>query len=153
MRWREAKKRVPKESISSLSSFPTAPISRRLKAFIVDSFMLLMPILYIVFYFIFGSRQGFAEHMTQGWLLVLIPYFIITTLFFTRTGQTPGYKAYDMMLLDKRTQQKASLFTLTIRFFLWLITCAVIFTLFIPFFRKDRLGIYDILSHTVPVTK
>ena len=153
MRWREAKKKTPKEKTSSLPSFTIAPIGKRLKAFIVDSFMLLMPILYVVFYLVFGSRQGFAAHMTQGWLLVLVPYFIITTLFFASTGQTPGYKAYDMILIDTRTQQKASFATLSVRFFLWLLTCASIFCLFLPFVRKDRLGIYDLLSHSAPVAK
>lgn len=150
MRWREAKKRVPKETFPSS---PIAPIGKRLKAFIVDSFMLLMPILYVVFYLIFGSRQGFAEHMTQGWLLVLVPYFIITTLFFLRTGQTPGYKAYDIVLLDTKTEQKVSFITLCIRFGLWLVVCAMIVPLLFPLFRKDRLSIYDILSHSAPFTK
>lgn len=151
MRWREAKKRISKEAMPSSS--PIAPIGKRLKAFIVDSFMLLMPILYVVFYLIFGSRQGFSEHMAQGWLLVLIPYFIITTLFFLRTGQTPGYKAYDIVLLDIKTEQKASFITLCMRFGLWVVACATIFPLFVPLFRKDRLSIHDILSHSAPFTK
>lgn len=152
MRWREAKKKIPRQT-PSLPLSTIAPIGKRLKAFIVDSFMLLMPILYVVFYLVFGSRQGFSEHMAQGWLLVLVPYFIITTLFFASSGQTPGYKAYDMILIDTRTQQKASFATLSVRFFLWLLTCASIFCLFLPFVRKDRLGIYDLLSHSAPVAK
>ena len=51
------------------------------------------------------------------------------------------------------TQQKASFITLSVRFLLWLLTCASIFCLFLPFVRKDRLGIYDLLSHSAPVTK
>lgn len=152
MRWREAKKKIPKER-PLLPLFTIAPIGKRLKAFIVDSFMLLMPILYVVFYLVFGSRQGFSEHMAQGWLLVLVPYFLITTLFFALSGQTPGYKAYDIMLIDTRTQQKASFLTLSVRFFFWLLTCVSIFCLFLPFVRKDRLGIYDLLSHSAPVAK
>ena len=91
--------------------------------------------------------------MTQGWLLVLVPYFIITTLFFLRTGQTPGYKAYDIVLLDTKTEQKVSFITLCIRFGLWLVACAMIVPLLFPLFRKDRLSIYDILSHSAPFTK
>ncbi len=154
MRWREAKKRV--HSITpptSLPSFTPAPLSKRLKAFIVDSFMLLMPILYIVFYLVFGSRQGFSEHMVQGWLLVLLPYFGITTLFFLRTGQTPGYKAYDITLIDLRTNKKPSFTTLCFRFTLWILTATSLFLLFLPFVRKDRLGVYDLLSHSAPTSK
>ena len=153
MRWREAKKSLHKTELRPLPSFVAAPISKRLKAFIVDSFMLLMPILYVVFYLVFGSRQGFSEHMAQGWLIILLPYCVITTLFFARTGQTPGYKAYDIMLIDIRTKQKASLVTLFYRFFFWLLSAASLFLLFIPFIRKDRLGVYDVLSHSAPVSK
>ena len=153
MRWREAKKSLHKTELRPLPSFAAAPITKRLKAFIVDSFMLLMPILYVVFYLVFGSRQGFSEHMLQGWFFVLLPYFIITTLFFARTGQTPGYKAYDIMLIDIRTQQKASLAILSFRFLVWLLSTVTLFLLFIPFIRKDRLGVYDVLSHSAPVSK
>ncbi len=154
MRWREAKKRVhPIEPSPSLPSFTPAPLSKRLKAFVVDSFMLLMPILYVVFYLVFGSRQGFSEHMVQGWLLVLLPYFSTTTLFFLRTGQTPGYKAYDITLIDLRTNKKPSFTTLCFRFTLWILTATSLFLLFLPFVRKDRLGVYDLLSHSAPASK
>jgi hypothetical protein len=86
------------------------PISKRLKAFIVDSFMLLMPIFYIVFYLVFGSRQGFAEHMVQGWLLVLTLLLSSPHSFFHARGQTPGYKAYDIILIDLTHANKKPLY-------------------------------------------
>jgi uncharacterized RDD family membrane protein YckC len=115
--------------------------------------MLLMPILYIVFYLIYGSREGFAAHMLQGWLLILIPYGIVTTLFLNRSGQTPGYKAYDLILIDLKTQQKPSILQLCIRYSLMLVTLFSLIGLFIPLMRKDRLSFYDIGSHSAPVCK
>lgn len=149
MRWRDTKKH--REVKNTTPSFRIASIGSRLKAFTIDSFMLLMPILYIVFYIIFGSREGFQTHMFEGWLLVLLPYCTITTLFFLLKGQTPGYKAYDITLVNIQTLQKANFIQLIVRFFLFLIAIATIIGLIIPFFRKDKLSLYDILSSTMAI--
>jgi len=45
----------------------------KFKAFLTDSFMLVMPIMYVVFYLVMGGREGFAEHKILGWLYILIP--------------------------------------------------------------------------------
>jgi len=151
MRWRNAKKRGRKEAFAASSASAIAPLSKRLKAFVIDSFMLLMPILYIVFYLIFGSREGFSQQMLTGWLYVIIPYGIITSVFFNVSAQTPGYKAYDIVLRDFKTQKKPSLALILGRFFLFILTCMTLFGLLLPLFRKDRLGVYDILSHSGPM--
>lgn len=153
MRWRDSKKGVKKERKSSLPSYAIAPFQRRFKAFVVDSFMLLMPILYIVFYLIYGSREGFAAHMLQGWLFILIPYGALTILFLKRSGQTPGYKAYDLILIDLSTTQKTSILQLCVRYTLMLLTALTIIGLFLPLMRKDNLALYDILSQTAPICK
>lgn len=153
MRWREARRKGQKPSLTSSSSYVVASIGKRLKAFVVDSFMLLMPILYIVFYFIFGSRQGFSEHMFVGWLLVLLPYGIVTSLFLTFKGQTPGYKAYDITLSRLTAMHKPSLTVILFRYILFVLTCASVIGLLMPLLRKDRLSIYDILSQSAPVEK
>ena len=154
MRWRTAKKKGRQEVASSpSSSFVIAPLRKRLKAFVIDSFMLLMPILYLVFYLVFGSREGFSNHMLTGWLYVIIPYGIVTSLFFNVTGQTPGYKAYDIVLHDFKSGEKPSLGIIGLRFLLFILTCATLFGLILPFLRKDRLGVYDIISHSGPIEK
>ncbi len=101
------------------------------KAFLTDSFMLLMPIMYIVFYLVFGGREGFAEHRALGWLYILVPLTIIEILLLYFKGQTPGMKAYDIVLVsiyDK--EKKPTLIQIIIRqifakvsflLFLWLI--------------------------------
>jgi uncharacterized RDD family membrane protein YckC len=153
MRWRATKK-GKKEHKNALPALPSiAPFQKRFKAFIVDSFMLLMPILYIVFYLVYGSREGFAAHMLQGWLLILIPYGIVTTLFLKRSGQTPGYKAYNLILVDLKTKSNASLLQLCIRYILLLLTTLSILGLFAPLIRKDKLALYDVVSQTAPISK
>ncbi|AFL69818.1 RDD family protein [Sulfurospirillum barnesii] len=153
MRWRESKKGVKKEVQSTQPLYVIAPFSRRLKAFIVDSFMLLMPILYSVFYFIFGSREGFAEHMGMGWGIILLSYGLITTLFLVRKGQTPGYKAYEIELKELSSLKTPSWQRIFLRYSMMVITTASLFGLLVPLFRKDRRALYDVLSHTAPLCK
>jgi len=153
MRWRTTKKGGKKEQKSTLPSYAIAPFQKRFKAFVVDSFMLLMPILYIVFYIIYGSREGFAAHMLQGWLLILVPYGIITIIFLKRNGQTPGYKAYDLALIDLNTGQNASVSHLFLRYILMLLTVGTIIGIFVPIMRKDKLSLYDLGSHSAPICK
>jgi len=52
---------------SESSSLPFATNFQKTKAAITDSFMLLMPIMYIVFYLVMGGREGFAEDKLMGW--------------------------------------------------------------------------------------
>ena len=115
--------------------------------------MLLMPILYIVFYLIYGSREGFAAHMLQGWLLILVPYGMLTLIFLKRSGQTPGYKAYDLLLIDLKTGQRASLSQLFVRYILMLLTAITLIGLLIPLMRKDKLSLYDLGSRSAPICK
>jgi uncharacterized RDD family membrane protein YckC len=100
------------------------------KALITDSFMLLMPIMYIVFYLVFGGREGFAEHRTLGWLYILIPLTVVEVLFLYFKGQTPGMRAYDITLISTKDNQKPTLIQIITRqifakitflLFLWLI--------------------------------
>ena len=153
MRWRATKKGVKKEHKSALPLFTIASFQRRFKAFVIDSFMLLMPILYSVFYLIYGSREGFAAHMLQGWLLIVISYGFLTIAFLKRNAQTPGYKAYDLVLIDLKTGQRATLTQLIVRYALLLLTAVSILGLFVPLLRKDKLALYDILSQTAPIPK
>jgi uncharacterized RDD family membrane protein YckC len=153
MRWRDAKKKAHKEVRISLPHSPIAPISKRLKAFVIDSFMLLMPLLYLVFYAVYGSREAFAQHQLEGWLMILVPYYIITTLFFFFKGQTPGYKAYDIVLVAPKNHSTLSIVRLSLRFFFFMLTCVSLFGLLLPLIRKDRLTLFDLLSHTKPIEK
>lgn len=121
----------------------------RFKSIITDGFMLLMPIVYIVFYVVFGSRENFAEHMLAGWAYILFPLVVVQIIFMTRSkqGQTPGMKAYNLALLDLKTAAKPEsgiiiyrqmLSVLSFMFFGWITM----------FFRKDNRMLHEILSST-----
>ena len=130
-----------------------APASLKIKAFITDAFMLLMPIMYVVFYLVMDGREGFAEHRLAGWLYILVPLVIVQTIFMYKTGQTPGYRAYNITLIDENTKKKPSLFVVLFRNLAAILSFFTILGWALMFFRKDNKTLHDLLSATAVVTK
>lgn len=141
-----------KKAGRSLPVITTAPIATRVKAFITDTFMLLMPIMYAVAYLVMGSLQEFADHKLEGWIYILIPNFIVVFLFFWRSAQTPGCRAYEIKLVDSRTGGRAHPLALALRYYFELLSFITVLGLLMAFFRKDRKCLHDLLSGTVLVT-
>jgi len=134
-----------------LKHFYASP-SLKLKAFLTDSFMLLMPIMYIVFYLVMGGREGFAQHKAMGWLYILIPLVIAQTIFMYKSGQTPGYRAYNLEVIDDTTGTRPSFGAIIFRNISAVLTMAT-FSWFIMFLRKDYKNLHDFLSNTSIVIK
>ena len=111
-RWRDTKqgkittkdKNFAKKN-SSLQ-LPFASNIEKLKAFLTDSFMILMPIMYIVIYLGFGNLQNVAEHRAETWGYILSILGIIVVAFYVIKGQTPGLKAYSLKVIDIQTKKK-----------------------------------------------
>lgn len=130
-----------------------ASVGSKIKAFITDAFMLLMPIMYVVFYLVMGGREGFAEHKMAGWLYILIPLIIVQTIFLYKTGQTPGYRAYNITLIDENTKKTPSLFIVIFRNLAAVLSFFTIIGWALMFFRKDNKNLHDLLSATAVVNK
>ena len=122
----------------------------RMKAFVTDSFMILMPIMYAVIYLVMGSREGFAQRKLLGWLYILIPYVAITATFIAKSGQTPGMRAYNMRVVDIRSKNKPSMGQAYLRQILGLVDF-FLFTWLVGVFRKDNRTLHEILSRTTLV--
>jgi len=150
MRWRDVKQNKIKhiEQKKPLTTLPYASNIDKFKAFITDSFLLAMPIFYIVIYFIFDGREGFQTNILLGWAYILIPLGIIIVLFQHISGQTPGMKAYEIKIIDNNTKEKPSLLSAMLRFFFFNMVLFTFLGLFLPIFTKDRRGIQDFLSGT-----
>lgn len=133
---------------SQPQSLAYASIGNKSKAFITDLFMLLMPIMYIVAYLLMGSLEEFSKHKTEGWLSILIPNFIIVFLFFWRSGQTPGCKAYNLKLINEKTGSKAGPLAIALRYSFEILSIVTLAGLLLAFFRKDRKCLHDLLSGT-----
>ncbi len=125
-----------------------ASIGDKIKAFITDLFMLLMPFLYFVIYLIMGSREEFQHNMAIGWLYILIPNFIIVVTFFFKKGQTPGCKAYEIKLVNRDDDNLPPLSAIILRYYIELISFITIIGIFVPFFRKDKKSLQDLISAT-----
>ena len=149
----EESKTKPSKMKSSMSTsettLPYASVGSKTKAFITDMFMLMMPIMYAVAYLVMGGLQGFSEHMMEGWIYILVPNFIIVFLFFWKSAQTPGCRAYTIKLVDGKTGGKAHPLAITLRYYFELISIITVFGLLMAFFRKDRKCLHDLLSGTV----
>ena len=130
-----------------------APAHLKIKAFLTDTFMLLMPIVYIVFYLIMDGREDFANHRTVGWILILTPLIIVQTLFLAIASQTPGYRAYALTLVDARTGQKPSWGVVLFRNLTAILSLFTFFGWIMMFFRKDRKTLHDLLSATMVISK
>ncbi len=124
-----------------------ASIVDRIKALITDLFMLLMPILYVVFYMVMGGREAFAQHQAMGWAYIIVPHFIIVTLFLWKKQQTPGAKAYNILLVNK-AGERPTLGAIVLRYYTQLLGFLTIVGIFLPLFRKDKKSLHDLLSAT-----
>jgi len=145
-------KQVKKERVKS--SAPLVTNGQKAKAAVTDSFMLFMPILYIVMYAVMGGREGFQEHMLQGWIYALVPFIVVQTLFMVfGGGQTPGYRAYNLKVVDANSLETAPVFSIIFRNLAMILSILTIFGWLMIFIRKDKKGLHDILSNTTLTIK
>lgn len=130
-----------------------ASVRLKIKAFLTDAFMLLMPIMYIVFYFVMDGREEFASNMLLGWIYILVPFILIQTLFMVKTGQTPGYRNYRITVVDNHTKETPSFGVILFRNLSAVLSLFTIVGWALMFFRKDNRNLHDILSATTIILK
>lgn len=129
-----------------------APRLMRAKAFLIDIFLLYVPIVYVS-YFLLGSKEAFKDNQVVIFLCWAL-FGIIQGIFLKVKAQSPGLKAYDLYLIDKNTGRKLSFLRIILRYIIFLIGCALFFIgLFISFMRKDTLTLHDLLSQSYIVKK
>jgi uncharacterized RDD family membrane protein YckC len=98
----------PKSDLASLGS--------RLKAFLLDTFLITTPILYVVIYLIMGSGEDFAQNRSLGWGIIFAVHASIILIFWLKNGQTPGLKAYEIKLVDASSKQRVTVTQVLIRY-------------------------------------
>ena len=155
VRFRDIKKGKTTQRPKKKRKLPTIHYANnkvKSKSAITDSFMLLMPIMYIVFYLVMDGREGFAEDKLMGWVYILIPFITVQTLFmFFGNGQTPGYRNYKIKVVDVNTLEKAPLLSLIFRNLAMLLSIVTVVGWLMMFFREDNRGLHDFLSNTAVV--
>jgi len=151
MRWREIKKQktaVPKKKAPITVIY--AGFAVRLKAFIIDIFMIYTPILYIIAYVIMGGKDAFQASQTAPLAGVLL-YALIYATFLSRSGQTPGKKAYGIKVVDAGTFERIPFFKALLRFVTFLFSATIIYGILTPLFRKDKKALHDLISQTAVI--
>lgn len=118
----------------------------RIKAFITDIFMIYMPILYVATYIILGSKEALWENQMAIFICVLL-YLAITSALFARNGQSFGY-AYAGIVLKKTNGKEVGFASAFIRGVVFCVSFGLVFGIFVPFVRKDRRFLHDIISKT-----
>ncbi len=146
-RWRDIKRGKINKKISPENEIKYASIPDRIKAFLTDMFMIMMPLAYIVTYIVMGDKESMQSSLIARnslWIL----YGLILSLFWSIKAQSPGYKAYNLKVVDTKTLQKPSFFKSVIRYLLFVICATTIIGELTAFFRKDKKTLHDILSGT-----
>lgn len=143
------KTRKPRQLMQKQKAVPSSIISR-VKAFIVDMFLIAAPLLYVTTYLILGGKDDFL-HNQLAILCVWIVFGLIQTAFFTRLAQSPGYRSQEIYVITLNGK-KASFLLYFLRYFFF-ITTFIFGGSFFCFFRKDRRNLHDLLSGTISVSK
>jgi len=150
-RWRDIKKgKIDSSSSETKEEFIyglcTSPL-HRIKAFITDMFLIMMPIMYITTYIIMDGKDSFQGSEMARWITMIV-YGAITVAFWVKKGQTPGFKAYDLILIDDKTQKTLPVIKATLRYFMFLVSAVSVLGFLIPFFRKDKKTFQDLVMQT-----
>lgn len=150
MRFRELKKNRKTTQPKETQKFIYAPYSYRVKAFITDMFMIYAPILYVITYIFMSGKDDFQSSQVAPFIGVAL-YGVIYAFLLSRFGQTPGKKAYDMKVVDSISGKNISFSKALLRFIAFLFTATTLLGLFLPFYRKDKKALHDLICTTVVV--
>jgi len=152
-RWRDTKKgKITKKTTEDKQEHEVvlnqscSPLFR-IKAFITDMFMIMMPIMYVTTYLILDGKDSFQGSEMARWITMGL-YGLIVIIFWVKKGQTPGFRAYDIILVNDKDKKTLGVVTATLRYFMFIVSAISILGVLLPFFRKDKKTFQDLVMHT-----
>jgi len=153
VRWRELKrgKRAQKIQPPQTPIQKGAPLISRFKAWVIDMFMIYVPLLYITTYIILDGKEAFQSNPWAIFANTAL-FGIILALFWSIKGQSPGLRAYELRLIDTSTKAHPTFVRALWRYGAYLISGVSIFGLLLAPFRKDRKNLHDLLSRTLVIS-
>lgn len=152
MRFRKLKKNNKLPDVKLHQRYLYSPYSYRVKAFITDMFMIYAPILYLIAYVAMNGKDDFQSSQLAPLIGVLL-YGLIYAILLSKFGQTPGKKAYEIKVVDAKTGKNISFFKAILRFIAFLFSATTLLGLFIPFYRKDKKALHDLICGTIVVVE
>ncbi|MGE4419476.1 MAG: RDD family protein [Sulfurimonas sp.] len=150
MRFRNLKKNKHITKKKETQKLRYASYSSRVKAFITDMFMIYAPILYLITYVALGGKDEFQSSQLAPFIGVTL-YGLIYAVLLSKFAQTPGKKAYELKVVDDKTGENLSFFRALLRFVAFLFTATTLLGLFVPFYRRDKKALHDIICGTLVV--
>lgn len=168
-RWKDVKKgrHTPSEPHTIKDKVFYAGFWSRFLALSVDVFMIGIPISLLI-YFSFGyetmqNQPGFIdaiEGVQPGKepnilipLLTMSLWSFVTLIFWYKTGQTPGKKMANVIIVDAKSHKKASLVQLIVRLLFFIMPIFAFFSFFIMLFHPKKRTLHDIFSRTSVIYK
>jgi uncharacterized RDD family membrane protein YckC len=150
MRFRNLKKNRKTPETKEQQKFMYAPYSHRVKAFITDMFMIYVPILYIITYVALSGKEDFQSSQIAPFAGVAL-YGLIYAFLISKFAQTPGKKAYEIKVVDAISGKNLSFFRSLFRFVAFLFTATTLLGLFLPFYRRDKKALHDLICGSLVV--
>lgn len=117
-------------------------------AIILDTTLIITPITFLIgVTFGMEALRDPSLYPEAGVLQVLI-YGAIIVISWVKTGQTPGQKAFKIIIVDSDTQKTINYPQAILRFIGYFISMVTIIGFFLPVFRKDKKALHDIIANT-----
>lgn len=153
MRFRTLKKQSKqqkhlKDELKNKVNYASYP--DKVKAVIIDLFMIYAPILYFITYVIVGGKDEFQSSQLAH-VSGILAYGLIYSILISKFGQTPGKKAYDIKVVDAKTHKNIPFFKAFVRFVSFLFSATILIGILLPFYRKDKRALHDLMSSTVEI--
>ena len=114
-------------------------------------FMIYMPIMYLITYVILDGKDEFQSSQLAP-LMAVSMYGVIYAFLVSRFGQTPGKKAYNIKVVDTKTHRQISFLRAFLRFIAFLFSATILLGVILPFFRKDKRALHDLLTKTSEIS-
>lgn len=154
MRWREIKqgKKAPVEPDTTGPRFFAAPVVQRVKALIIDVFMIYIPLLYLTTYIVLDGKEAFQSNQWAIFIDSLL-FGLILALFWAKTGQSPGCRAYELKVIHVSSGEKPNFFQALWRYVAFLLAGTTVVGVLLAPFRQDKKNLHDLLSRTLVVSK
>jgi len=113
-------------------------------------FMIMMPIMYITTYIVFDTKEQMQASDTAHWVTAGV-FGVIVIIFWLHKAQTPGMKAYEIKVVDKKSGQNIGIAQAINRYLIFMFSAITLVLLFVPLFKKDKQMIHDILTNSLVV--
>ncbi len=158
-RWRDIKQnrvstsssKKTQKDVETSNTIVCASVLNRFKSYVVDTFMITMPIMYFVIYLVIGSLQEFSSAKMLGWGIILALHSVALLAFWMIKKESPGMRAYELTLINDNPDKSINFLQLVIRYVITLISSITLLCL-VPLFRKDNRALQDMLSGTSIIT-